>query len=101
MVEAMTSLTDKIENVSCLCDLLMDVKGLGKSVHFDQHFQAWPTWIPSVPNFVMGIFGDEFRTVIELTAWIETQMTKRWMEGFSGEAADELDGIKDIKLKHS
>ena len=84
-VEVMTALTEKIENLRRPRDLLMDVKELGK-------FCTWTTILEAGRNGVVSgevvlvIFGDQQRPRTGLPS--------------VGEAADELDRIKDIHYKN-
>ena len=50
---------------------------------------------------MVGIFGEEFRVLIEHVAESETEMKRSEIEDLFGEGADELDRIEEVHYKNS
>ena len=51
-------------------------------------------------NFVIGVFGDDFRSLIEFAAENETDIFKRDIDDFFGATADEIDRIEEVQHKN-
>ena len=79
--------------------MLMDSKGLGKPSTFSNELDKYPRWARSVENYVVGVFGEGFRTVIEWAAESEQELTKEDVDRTFGDLADELDRIDDVHHK--
>ena len=65
IVEQMKELTVKIEGIGSRKMSLMDVRGLGKPGTFNNTHESWSRWSRTMENFVIGVFGNEWRNVIE------------------------------------
>ena len=102
IVQTMDAMAEKIGGLSRQPrSTLMDVKGLGKPVQFNNNQEGWAKWSRSLENFVVGIFGDEFRVLIEHVAESETEMKRSEIEDLFGDGADELDRIEEVHYKNS
>ena len=56
-------------------------------------------WSRSLQNYVIGVFGDGFRALIEHAAESEGEIKKTGVEELFGENADEIDKIEEIQYK--
>merc|ERR1712015_395778 len=57
----MEAMTKRIEGLDKTKTTLVDVKGLGKPIVFNNSHEQWSKWSRSLQNYVMGVFGDGFR----------------------------------------
>ena len=80
---------------------LMDTKGLGKPTVFGNDQDKWSKWSRSFENFAVGIFGEEFRPLLEWAAESEQPLSKDEVERSFGEDADEADRIVSCGYKCS
>ena len=80
---------------------LVDSKGLGKPWIFQNDQEKYISWARKTENYIVGIFGEEFRAVLEWAVGCETEIQEEdWQTAF-GDEADEIDKIEDLPLPSS
>ena len=96
IMASMEAMTKRIEGLDKTKTTLVDVKGLGKPTVFNNSHEQWSKWSRSLQNYVIGVFGEGFRALIEHAAESEGDIKKTDVEELFGEGADEIDKIEDI-----
>ena len=96
MIDSMNAMATKIDGNGKGRTPLMDVRGLGKPETFHNTHEGWQKWSRTMENFVIGVFGDEFRSVIEIAAESDNEIAVTDLETSFGEQADELDRIPEL-----
>ena len=79
--------------------LLVDAKGLGKPGSFSNEENKYVKWARSVENYIIGVYGEEFRQVLEWALGCDQEVTAEMRDLAFGEGADDADRIPDLDRK--
>ena len=78
---------------------LVDAKGLGRPQTFSNDQEKYLKWNRGVENYIVGIFGEEFRGVLEWALGCDAEIKEEdWQQAY-GEGADDLDTIENLEHK--
>ena len=98
--EALQSLVREVQKMSTTSrssrEMLMDVKGIGRPTTFSNEEHKYTAWARKTENYIVGVFGEEFRQVLEWTLGCETTITTDMVDETYGEDADVLDRVADL-----
>ena len=112
-VAAMTAMTDEVKKLTQgVTDLvkkkdssgekiLVDVKGIGKPEVFRNNEGKFSGWARKVENFIVSIFGEEFRAVLEWSLTQDKEVTRADWDSVFGHSADDLDRVDNLEHKIS
>ena len=78
---------------------LVDAKGLGKPLVFQNDQEKFTAWSRKTENYIVGIFGEEFRAVLEWAVGCEAEIHEVDWHAALGDEADEIDKIEDLNHK--
>ena len=92
LVTAIKSQSSKPERVS-----LIDQRGLGKPAMFTENEEKFTAWMRKIENYVVGVFGEEFRQVMIWAAESDAPVDQgAWQQAFGPQSPDAvIDGIDD------
>ena len=99
LVEAIGKMAEKIGSIAKPKESLMDVRGLGKPSVFNNKADGWAKWSRSLENYVIGVFGDDFRQLLEHAAESDSVVEKKEIDETFGELADDVDQIEEVHRK--
>ena len=80
IMASMEAMTKRIEGLDKTKTTLVDVKGLGKPTVFNNSHEQWSKWSRSLQNYVIGVFGEGFRALIEPAAESDGEIKKTDVE---------------------
>ena len=102
MMAGMTQLMEQMRGVVNRGErdlLLVDAKGLGKPQLFNNDENKYVKWSRSVENYVIGVYGEEFRPVMDWALGCDTEVTQAMRTRAYGAEADDVDRIMDLEKK--
>jgi len=79
--------------------LLVDSRGLGKPHVFNNTEDSFPAWLRKAGNYICGVFGEEFRKVLEWAIEHEGPISPDDVEATWGDLADETNRIEEMTRK--
>ena len=94
LAEGIKKLADKQQAA-----MLVDSRGLGKPSTFNNNEDNFPAWVRKTENYICGVFGEEFRKVLEWAIEHEGEIQTDEVEDTWGETADENDKIENLTRK--
>ena len=80
---------------------LVDNNGLGKPSLFTHEQVNFSKWARSMGNYVVGVFGEEFRPVLEWAIGCEGEISRVDLSRACGEEGDDLDQKEDLDHKNN
>ena len=81
--------------------VLVDIKGIGKPEIFKNEQSKFTGWVRKIENFIVSIFGEEFREVLEWALGHEQAITKSDWDNVYGAGGDEIDRVENLEHKIS
>ena len=79
--------------------MLVDSRGLGKPHVFNNTEDSLPTWLRKTENYICGVFGEEFRKVLEWAIEHEGPVNSDDIDAMWGDLANEADPIDEMTRK--
>ena len=79
--------------------MLVDSRGLGKPNVFSNSEDSFQAWLRKTENYICGVFGEEFRKVLEWAIEHEGEIRVDEVDDTWGEGADESDRIENLVHK--
>ena len=78
---------------------MVDIKGIGKPYTFNNKQDQFLTWVRRTENYIVGVFGEEFRPVLEWAMGCETEISEDDLDLAFGAGADDCDRVDDLHRK--
>ena len=97
-IPALVQAVTKLSTTRSDSNRLVDNKGIGKPTSFDGQEQKYREWSSKFEAFVVSVFGEVFRRVLEWAVERQDPIDKTaWTDAFGKDSDDdEVDGIDDM-----